>query len=48
MIVTIGGKIIWLDDRERVVKHEMVHAVLGGDGEHRHPLWRSLCVPGTC
>jgi len=35
-------------DRERVVKHEMVHAVLGGDGEHRHPLWRSLCVPGTC
>lgn len=24
---------------ERAVKHEMLHAILGGDAEHRHPLW---------
>jgi hypothetical protein len=27
-------------DREVVVKHEMRHAILGGDPEHRHPSWR--------
>jgi len=26
--------------RESTVKHEMRHAILGGDPEHQHPSWR--------
>lgn len=30
----------WATGDPRIVRHEMLHAVLGGDLTHRNPLWR--------
>ena len=34
---------VWTDPE--VVQHEMLHDLLGGDGEHRHPSWSACDLP---